>query len=415
MKILNAREERAAFIGALSRKGAVIAGTANIPGPDKNTGAARFIVDYFGKLCAERFPKGRVTNRESADGPFFIIEIAPGARLKEELVKIENGHPLGRLVDLDLYIAGKPVSRRDLGLRPRACLLCPREAALCARSRAHDYRDISEKMSETVFSFLKTAVAENIDFAITTEASLDPKFGLVTPSSSGSHPDMDYQLMMKAKEAIIEPLLEIFASGYYREAGEALTAARAAGLRAEETMYEATGGVNAYKGLIFILGFVLLALGSCFREFSFDLFEKIKYFGADLLSEFTDTATFGKLAYRRYGITGARGEARSGLPNVVKVLPLLRDYSPASLTEALAFLIANCDDTVLLKRAGGLREYLRYRRMFANFGSYDPEKARALTDYCVSRNLSFGGAADLLVAALFIKKTEEKFKYCYER
>jgi triphosphoribosyl-dephospho-CoA synthetase len=53
--------------------------------------------------------------------------------------------------------------------------------------------------------------------------------------------------------------------------------------------------------------------------------------------------------------------------------------------------------------------------MFANFGSYDPEKARALTDYCVSRNLSFGGAADLLVAALFIKKTEEKFKYCYER
>lgn len=79
MKILNAREERAAFIGALSRKGAVIAGTANIPGPDKNTGAARFIVDYFGKLCAERFPKGRVTNHESADGPFYNRNCAGGA------------------------------------------------------------------------------------------------------------------------------------------------------------------------------------------------------------------------------------------------------------------------------------------------------------------------------------------------
>ena len=38
----------------------------------------------------------------------------------------------------------------------------------------------------------------------------------------------------------------------------------------------------------------MLALGSCFREFSFDLFEKIKYFGADLLLSLIHIFPLGK-------------------------------------------------------------------------------------------------------------------------
>lgn len=414
MMILEAREERAQLLIALSRKGPVIAGTANIPGPDKNTASARFLADHFGKLCARRFPEGRISRHESADGPFFVVELGEGGRLKEELAGIEDDHPLGRLIDLDLYENGKGISRRDLGLPARTCLVCGREAVLCVRSRAHDHQEVNARITEMIYSYLEAIVAEMLDWAIATEAELDPKFGLVTPSDSGSHPDMDYELLMRARKAIITPMMRIFSAGYHLDDAEALRAGREAGIAAEEAMYAATGGINAYKGLIFVLGYVLLALGSCFREFSFDLFARIKKFGATLLDEFTDTATFGKLAYRRYGITGARGEVNAGLPNVIKVLPMLKDYSAATLTEALAFLIANCDDTVLLKRSGSLGAYRRYRRMFAGFGPYDPGKVLKWTEYCCQRNLSFGGSADLLVSALFIKKMEEKFEYHYE-
>ena len=416
MKILQARAERAKIINGYIGDYPVIVGTANIPGSDKNIGAALFLVDYFGKLCSDLFPVRKIKYYNNADGPFFVLISGWDNELKEKLINIEDGHSLGRLVDLDLYLEkGKSVSRRELGRPRRKRLLCLRDAVLCVRTGTHYYQEIIDKIEMMIFSFLKKEILSITDWAITAEASLHPKFGLVTIKSQGSHPDMNYNLLMKAKDAIVEPLIRIFEVGYFKNNEDGLRAARMIGLEADKAMFDATGGVNAYKGLIFVLGFTLLALGRCFKEFSFDLFSKVSAFGSNLMDEFTDTATFGKWAYQRYQISGARGEVYSGLPNVIKVLPLLKDYSAPTLTMVLIFLISHVDDTVLLKRAGSLKAYYEFREMIGSIKEYDIETIDNITDFCINRNLSFGGAADLLVVALLIKKIEEKFKYCYEK
>ncbi len=45
------------------------------------------------------------------------------------------------------------------------------------------------------------------------ELNLDPKFGLVTPTSSGSHKDMNYKLMHDSIDVLIPYFLEIFELG----------------------------------------------------------------------------------------------------------------------------------------------------------------------------------------------------------
>ena len=413
MQILAAREKRAKIINSYIGKSPVIVGTANIPGPDKNLPAANFLVDYFAKLCKRIFPVKAFKFYQNADGPFFVLVTAAADDLKFKLVETEENHPLGRLIDLDLYRASGPKSRRDVGLPPRRCLICDRSAVFCVRKAAHNYRDLITAIENRIIAFLKVEVGMIIDWAITTEAKLDPKFGLVTEKSSGSHSDMAFDLLMKAKAAIIPPLTDIFEVGYRYDFKTALDGARKIGLKAEAAMFRSTAGVNAYKGLIFVLGFTLLALGNCFKKLSFELFEKVAAYGADLYGEFTDEATFGKYAYRKYRISGARGEVGAGLPNVVKVLPLLTDFSAPTLTMTLISLIESVDDTVLLKRAGSLRAYQYYRKLIGSIKTYDLNKIRTLTDYCIKRNLSFGGAADLLIVAIFIKKTEENFQYQY--
>jgi holo-ACP synthase len=71
-------------------------------------------------------------------GPEAVLSVdAPAEDLKRALVALEDGHPLGRLWDLDVRDPAGPLSRSRLGLPPRKCLVCPEPAHACARSRAH--------------------------------------------------------------------------------------------------------------------------------------------------------------------------------------------------------------------------------------------------------------------------------------
>ena len=57
--------------------------------------------------------------------------------LKAAMCRIEDTHPLGWLMDIDVLSApGKHVSRTTLGQQPRKCLVCGGMAAACTRSRA---------------------------------------------------------------------------------------------------------------------------------------------------------------------------------------------------------------------------------------------------------------------------------------
>ena len=76
---------------------------------------------------------------------YFIVD---GALLdiKKACCEIENEHPYGRLMDLDvLEPVGDtvvPVSRDRVGESPRRCLLCDRPARECMRARSHTYGEV---------------------------------------------------------------------------------------------------------------------------------------------------------------------------------------------------------------------------------------------------------------------------------
>lgn len=409
-RILEAREERSRFIREYWQGKPLLIIKANVPGKNKNLPCAYFLVHHFQKLLAEQVNITRSVFLDSADGPYWLLETAVN---KDTLIKLEEEHPLGRLIDLDLYLSPeKSISRRELALPPRKCLICHLDAALCVRAGTHPLLSLLEKIEEMIADYLSDSLKPLLDEAITAEAELDPKFGLVTPFSSGAHPDMDFSLLMCSKQVLLPYLSSMLRLGYLLELDEAFREARKLGIEAEQAMFRETHNINTYKGLHFVLGIVLLALGNCLRRNNADLFGTVKQLGKNLKADFQSEAnTFGLHAYQQYKITGIRGEVINGLPNVQKVLPEMKDLSKETLLLSLCRLIGEVEDTVLLKRAGSLEKYHYYRKLIGGITTYDETRFRDLTAVCIEENLSFGGSADLLVVAIFLKKVEGWLSY----
>lgn len=84
------------------------------------------------------------------------------------------------------------------------------------------------------------------------------------------------------------------------------------------------------------------------------------------------------------------------------------DFSNSTLRKILIKLIVLCEDTVLLKRAGNLKRYQAIKEHFANL-DLEHFDAKQLTEKCLKEHLSFGGAADLLVIAIFLKRFSQTF------
>ena len=94
---------------------------------------------------------------------FFIVDMPP-LDAKRLACRIEDTHPLGRLMDLDVVVSDSckdsnqddgqaaalpvPLSRGSIGLAPRRCLICDRPAKECMRSRAHPTEELLKKIDE---------------------------------------------------------------------------------------------------------------------------------------------------------------------------------------------------------------------------------------------------------------------------
>jgi holo-ACP synthase CitX len=82
---------------------------------------------------------------------YFLVD---GALLdvKKACCEIENEHPYGRLMDLDvLERVGEtvvPVSRERVGEQPRRCLLCDRPARECMRAHTHSQAEIFQTIDK---------------------------------------------------------------------------------------------------------------------------------------------------------------------------------------------------------------------------------------------------------------------------
>jgi triphosphoribosyl-dephospho-CoA synthase len=125
---------------------------------------------------------------------------------------------------------------------------------------------------------------------------------------------------------------------------------------AEAVMLRATGGVNTHRGAIFHLGLLCAAAGALDARNGVVSpravcgFVRVAY--APHLIATRTVSSHGSVVERRYGASGARGEAGSGyrsvrrwsLPAFDMVLARTRDRERAAV-QALFALVANVGDT----------------------------------------------------------------------
>ncbi|HUO09398.1 MAG TPA: citrate lyase holo-[acyl-carrier protein] synthase [Phycisphaerae bacterium] len=157
--ILAAREQRAARqAAALARFGKpMVSMTVVMPGPVKDGALPRrLLAEAVRKLDAVASARGwPVLSRQvwwQETGPEAMHVIAAEARLlKATTVELEDRHLLGRLWDLDVIAPGeRPLSRKELNVPARRCLVCEGPAHDCARSRRHSLEELLNTIGKMV-------------------------------------------------------------------------------------------------------------------------------------------------------------------------------------------------------------------------------------------------------------------------
>lgn len=163
MDILNAREERVCFQEEVMdryKNNTLISVRVNYPGAKKNTALSRNIYFAIEKIILDIFKYYiRLTFfRITAEGPVGIFIVNRNSKVIKQLcMKVEDSHPIGRFVDIDVYdgFTRKSLSRTGFGASPRKCYLCDNIAQECVRNRTHDIEKIIKYMEEVNEKFVK--------------------------------------------------------------------------------------------------------------------------------------------------------------------------------------------------------------------------------------------------------------------
>lgn len=451
--MMQAREARAGMQRALlaRREGAcVVCLCMNIAGPVKTTPAIERAFSYAAdavRAVLAPYPVFFDQEIHEKTGPeaLFCVQ-ADAMELKRRFCGLEDGEALGRLLDLDVIRPdGEKVSRTELGLPARRCLLCGEPAPVCARSRAHSVQALFSRAHELIDRHFERAfvqkTGQNALRALLCEVAVSPKPGLVDRENTGAHQDMDMFTFIDSASALI-PYFEACArTGLANRGGDpaaCFDALRVPGLLAEAAMRRATGGVNTHKGAIFSLGIACASLG-------------LGYGGAPLHAEAvlqrcgdmtrlrmqqewgrmrsSQARTYGERLYRTQGVGGVRAEAAAGFPGVREAsLPRLRACLKAGLCLndaclcALVALMARTQDTNALHRGGirgaqavqekarSLDEEISGALAAGRIREEMPRLAqflRAWNDELCQARISPGGCADLLALTLLMHFSQE--------
>lgn len=95
-----------------------------------------------------------VRDLETGYEAYFMVE-APAVELKRICCEIEETHPLGRLMDIDVLGADAvPLDRRFFGFSPRKCLVCGRDARLCMRNATHDLNELDNIIKQMIDAYV---------------------------------------------------------------------------------------------------------------------------------------------------------------------------------------------------------------------------------------------------------------------
>ncbi len=132
----------------------VVCLTVQLPGPVKRNATSLVIAKAGADALRARFPGAPLTERDLETGfeAYLPLPLSP-LEAKRIACEIEETHPLGRLMDIDVIGAEGPVSRDAIGLNPRRCLLCGNEVRYCMRAHSHTREELLEKIEEIVSKY----------------------------------------------------------------------------------------------------------------------------------------------------------------------------------------------------------------------------------------------------------------------
>lgn len=472
MQMLEAREVRARRQQELLEEYGLplISFTMNIAGPVKTSPLIERAFDAG--LCALRQSLPPVTYQEATKRStgctaFFAVDL-PAEKGKEITLSIEEATPVGRLFDMDvLDTDGQKLTRKTL----RSCIVCGKPGRNCAARRLHTVEELQAATTQILTDHFAKADAKTIaNIAVQSlidEVHTTPKPGLVDERNCGSHEDMDLPLFERSAETLrpyFEECVTIGQATARATPAEAFSTLKKAGLRAEQAMLQATGGVNTHKGAIYTMGLLCGALGRLWNPEAptvptAEILQTVATLAAPSTADLTatDGSTAGLRLYQTLGLTGIRGEAAAGLPSVAEIaLPTYEAYLKTGYSQneagalTLLHLIAEAQDTNLYHRGGSdgaawakeqaraLLTALPRSPKIANNCAPDTASAthrpkitndcapapgrnelsqnskplfphpalETLDDAFISRNLSPGGCADLLAATYFLHKLQ---------
>lgn len=270
--------------------------------------------------------------------------------------------------------------------------------------------------------------------ALIDEALLTPKPALVDQRGSGAHRDLTLAIMLRSAHSLEATFAGLAHASRHRVPSATLRAELAQiGRAGERAMMDATGGSNAHRGAIWIVGLLVAgaaiagtaqrglaersATDHCVAPSA--LAATVCTLGAQIAcfpDRFAAPAdSHGERVRQRYQVGGARREAQDGFPHVIETgLPALLAARASGVPEnaarldTLLAIMASLDDTCLLHRAGlpGLHAGKDGARRVLDLGGSSTVAGRAalagLDRALLALNASPGGAADLLAATLFI-------------
>ena len=433
-EVLDAREQRAARQRDWLQGHedcCLVSVTMNIAGPVKSTPLIRdgfragmgLVDDTLHNLGLSVRRADQWFAKTGCEG--FRLVCGPADEVKRAMIGVEAASRFGRLLDIDVLGPDCiPLSRTELGLSGRRCLVCGEPAQVCGRSQRHSYEQLRNATNEIIHTFLSQRQADRVAAlacrAMLWEVLVTPKPGLVDRDNRGAHSDMDVFTFAASAAAITPYLREAYLLGcHHPDRVQLLTALRGAGRLAEEEMNRATGNVNTHKGLIYSLGLLCAASGRCEK---LDLCAVLEECGklatmtmdADFGAQAPSRATTGQTLYRTRGIGGIRAEAAAGFPSVRQVaLPVLTRLLDSGMCAndagayTLLALLGRVTDTNMIARGGtdsaaAAKAVALSLLPDLNGDLPDLSHLRDLDRQFIRDNLSPGGCADRLAISFFL-------------
>lgn len=413
-ELLIAREQRDIFEQKLSDEFpgcSLVTIRSNYPGGNKNTLDAHFIA-YCTFLVARREIKNIKKNfhRQTSEGVlFFLLCEDSGIETKKAAMRLEEKFFFGRLVDIDVRASGKILSRDCFNLPPRKCLICDKPAVYCVRSRAHSTSDLIHVIHAKVTDFFtepadKVAMLSRmVRAAMFEELCRLRSFGCVNVNGNGSHSDMDFLLMLKGIDIVSDAI-----SNLTPEAISDFSALRKYGIPWEKKLLEECGGVNTYKGALFLL-LIICACAVRVKNFS-GLSTCIAEFSKPCAQDFTNPQFCNRKNFSTLS-RGIRAEVLSGLRKHFDIFLPIAEKNVSSDALSVAILAATYDTTTVAR--GSIKELEKIQAM-ARRAKTDKDFSN-LDAYCVAHNLSTGGVADNYIVTMLLVLIKQNWQHFSEK